>query len=238
MAAGFASLAGAAFAQDDVSTQLWADYHAHYYRGESMELYADSGLRFASSPDEFVRFYLRPSFRYHYSQLFRLHAGLGVFATDNIDAANTLEIRPWQGVKVRWPTLGPLVFNNLVRFEQRITFASGADDPGFQLRLRYQLGTNIPLMPVPWKGFFVPASIEWFWDAGDEMDQFADDLRLSAGVGYVVNEVWLVNCLLTIERSSSTVDSGFTTADIIFRFQLKQLLSKRDYRGRIEAPDS
>lgn len=231
-------LASAVIAQDDVTNQLWVDYHASFHTSEKLEFHGDTGVRFASPPDEFFRFYIRPSLRHHYSERWRFLVGLGAFATDNIGAENTLEIRPWEGVRLKWPTLGPITVNNLVRFEQRIKFSSNESGAAFQLRFRYQLGTSIPLMREPWQGFFIPVSAEWFWDAGDDVDRFADDLRLSAGLGYEISETWIVNFLLTIERSRSTSDSSFTTADVIFRFQIKHLLSKRDFRKRIETPGS
>ena len=227
-----------AMAQDDVSGQLWSDYHAHYYQTAKREFYGDTGLRFGGAPDKFFRAYARPSLRYHHTEKLRFLGGLGVFFTRNVDAPNTLEIRPWEGVRYKWPTVGPLTINNLVRFEQRITFASDNNDAAFQLRFRYKLGTSIPLMRVPSKGFFVPVSVEWFWDLGDDVDRFSDDLRLTGGLGYIVDETWIVNFVLTVERSRSSADRDFTTADFIFRFQVKQLLSKKDFRGRIEAPDN
>ena len=229
-------MSGVASAQDEVTGQLWTDYHAHFYHSESMEYYADGGIRFGGGDDKFVRAYVRPSIRYHHSEKLRFLAGLGVFGTNYEVAPSTLEIRPWQGVRFRWPKLGRFQFSNLVRLEQRLTFSE--NDSAFQLRLRYQLGTTLPLMAVPWRGFYVPVSFEFFFDAGDNVDLFSDELRLNAGVGYVVNEVWIFTFLLTVERTRSEQDSSFSTADIIFRFQVKQLLSKRDFRGRIEAPDS
>ena len=188
--------------------------------------------------DKFWKAYARPSLRYHYIERLYFLGGVGVFYTDNADDINTLEIRLWEGLRYRWPTLGPLTIGNYFRLEQRFAFPTDTWDLSFQLRFRYQVGTSIPLMAVPWNGFFIPVSVEWFWDVGDNVDAFGDDLRLNGGLGYIVSETWIVNFLLTVERSRSGTDENFTTADIIFRFQIKQLLSKRDFRGRIEAPDT
>jgi hypothetical protein len=227
-----------AFAQDDTSGQLWSDYHAHYYTSEKNEFYGDGGLRIGGGSDKFWRIYARPSIRYHYTEKLRFLGGLGLFYTDNKDAVNMLEIRPWHGLRYKWPTFGKVTLNNLFRLEERITFPTDSWDGRFQLRFRYQLSTQFSLMKVPWNGFYIPLSAEAFWDVGDKVDVFADDGRLSTGIGYVANDVWIFTLLLIVEQSRSTKDESFAVADIIIRFQIKQLLSKRDFRGRIEAPDT
>jgi hypothetical protein len=226
----------AALAQDEVVPQLWADYHAHYYMNERNEFYGDAGIRFGGGDSKFVRFYARPSIRHHRSEMLRYLLGIGVFLTDNIDAPNQLEIRPWQGLRVNWPKLGTLTFSNLFRLEQRFTFSP--DDSGTQLRFRYQLGTSIQLTKVPWQGLYIPASVELFWEAGDDVDLYSDQIRITSGLGYVINDAWIMTFVITGQGSQSNVDKTFTPTDIIIRFQLKHLLSKRDFRGRVEAPDN
>jgi hypothetical protein len=223
-------------AGNNLTAQLWADYHAHFYQTEKIEYYGDNGIRFGGGDDKFVRLYVRPSLRYHYTERLRFLAGIGVFYTDNQNVANTLEIRPWQGVRFKWPTVGKLTFGNLVRLEERITFTSGRS--AFQLRLRYQLGTDISLTRIPWQGLYIPASAELFWDAGDLVDLYSDELRITSGLGYVINESWVMAFVIIVEASQSSLDKSLSATDIIFRFQLKQLLSTHDFEGRVEAPDN
>jgi hypothetical protein len=66
-------------AENDLTAQLWADYHAHFYQTEKIEYYGDNGIRFGGGDDKFVRLYARPSFRYHQTERLRFLAGVGVF---------------------------------------------------------------------------------------------------------------------------------------------------------------
>ncbi|MCH7548964.1 MAG: DUF2490 domain-containing protein, partial [Candidatus Krumholzibacteriota bacterium] len=188
-------------AQDDPSgtttnpTQVWADYHLHYFRNRTVEYYGDGGLRFLTGEFSWAQGYVRPSVRFHNFQHFDLHLGLGVFYTYNEGISDELEVRPWQGVRARWPSLGPLVFSHYVRLEERISAETGSRDLSLALRLRYKLGTRIPIKKAfhhhDLDPLYIPISGEVFLDVGDNIELlFRDQARFDTGLGFIFNNTY------------------------------------------------
>ena len=227
-------------ASDDTTSQLWADYHAHYYQTATREWFADGGYRIQLQDVNWSQAYVRPSFRFHKYEKFDLYAGLGLFYTNNRGAPDQFEIRPWQGVLFRWPVFDALSFTHFIRFEQRFTVnQAGANT--FALRWRYRLGTRIALKKaVSYQVFdpiFMPLSIEIFSDAGEQVDTFfGSRLRIDLGLGYIANDEWVGEFHLIIQDSRSGTDDTFSTTDFIFRFQVKHLIGSKDYRQKQDLP--
>jgi len=226
---------------DEVSSQIWADYHAHYYLNDRIEWYADTGLRTLTGNIDWSQAYARPSLRFHRYKAMDIHAGLGVFFTNNQGADDVLEIRPWQGVKFFWPKFKNISFANYFRLEQRLTFSS--DNYEFGLRGRYKLSTRIPIKKAlhneVFDPLFVPLSAELFSDFGQRVDPlFGSRLRLDAGLGYVVNDDWVFEFHFIAQLSRSGKTETLETTEYILRFQIKHLFSSKDYRKqRDDLPD-
>ena len=173
---------------------------------------------------------MRPSFRYLSPKGWEAHAGLGLFYTENTSFFDVLEVRPWQGFWVKWPQLGKIAFSHYFRFEQRLLFDTDTWTLDSELRLRYKLGTKIPVTPLTTDGrLFLPLSIELFSQPEVVIEQVSNRLRIDAGLGYVFGELWVGEFHLIIQRSRSGLADKFRTADLIFRFELKRLVATRDY---------
>ena len=68
-------------AQDDTTSQVWFDYHAHYFTSDEREIYGDAGARFQADETLWQQYYVRPSLRLHRRGGADLHAGVGLFGT-------------------------------------------------------------------------------------------------------------------------------------------------------------
>jgi hypothetical protein len=155
-----------------------------------------------------------------------LEAGLGGFYTYESDeeVEDTIEIRPWQGAKVFWPTINArrrIGLTHFARLEQRIVTRGGATE--FDLRFRYRLSTSIPLNKprVQVGALYVPFSIEGFLNPADAVEEtFADRLRITAGVGYVANPNWTFKLAYTAQKARNTTAEDFATTDHIVRFSV------------------
>ena len=93
------------------------------------------------------------------------HAGIGFFYTINIDDTNRLEIRPYQGYKLRWPNFSMLNVQNYVRLEERFEFTGNGGGEKFGLRLRYLLQVTLHCKNCDnsfLKPFYFPLSAEFF----------------------------------------------------------------------------
>jgi len=222
----------------DTTTQIWTDYHLHYYRSENVEYYGDAGARFLSENSNWLKVYARPTLRFHNFHDFRrvdLHLGIGVFYTYQKNSPDVVEIRPWQGIRLQWPDLGLVTLTNYFRVEERFSSEAGQHDYSAALRLRYRLGTMVPIKRAihrhEFDPVYMPVSAEVFYDFGDQIDRFfRDEARFSAGLGYVWSNRWVFEFDFTYELSSSGETSDLSTDTCIFRLQVKHLLTGRDYR--------
>ena len=89
-----------------VTNQLWTDYYAYWHVKPSVQFYGDAGFRYLIDDGSWWDANIRPSVRLMQGNWVEPRGGLGFFFTYNEDSSNLLEIRPWQGLLVRWPTLG------------------------------------------------------------------------------------------------------------------------------------
>jgi hypothetical protein len=221
-----------AFAQETVP-QVWADYHASFYLNPDWQFYGDSGVRYQWDDPRWASLYVRPSIRLHgvYKKPSELRAGLGVFYTNNEDVSNTLEIRPWLGLLIKRPTIGPLTITNYVRLEERLVDTLDERDWSHSTRLRYRIGIKFPINPRSREQYnFVPLSLEWFWDVGEGVEEvFADRLRVDVGVGHIFNYVWTAELHMIFQEARESDDATFAGENLIFRFQIKRLWSAHDY---------
>jgi hypothetical protein len=226
-----------AVADDDVSKQVWLDYHNYFYINPAWEYYGDLGYRVLATDASWMRFYVRPSMRWHHHKSpLELRFGLGAFYTYNDSTSNQFELRPFGGVLYKWPKIGPLTFASYLRLEDRYVWDTDDKSLSHSGRLRYKLSTKVPLTKTRDKEyFFVPLSAEIFWDAGDGPEEkFSDDLRLDAGIGYIFSWVWVAEFHFIVQRSRTTLGGDLETTDFIFRFQLKRLWTAHDYMSHSE----
>jgi hypothetical protein len=140
----------------------------------------DLGYRQVMSDNQLIggwlRVHLRGGAAWRTRDWLSLEAGVGGFYTHERDeeVEDTLELRPWQGAKVRWPTIdGPrrLALTHFARLEQRIVRRGG--DRSFDLRFRYRFSTSITLNKptVQVKAFYIPFSIEGFLNPKDQIEE-------------------------------------------------------------------
>lgn len=231
-----AALAVTSALAGDTVPQAWADYHGHFYLSPDWEFYGDTGARYQWDEPKWAAVYARPSIRLHglYKKPSELRGGLGVFYNWNEGSSNTLEIRPWLGLLIKRPRIGPLTISNYVRLEERLVDTLDDNEWSHSTRLRYQIGTKIPLRPSTREQyFFIPVSFEWFWDVGKEVDNvFADRLRVDVGVGRIFDYVWTAEFHLVLQEARGEQDARFSGENLIFRFQIKRLWSAHDYMSQ------
>ena len=222
------------FAQDSVSTgfiteQLWIDYNYKYLLKDNYTLYGDVGYRVVT-PYIWNRFFIRPSINYQIPKRFKsklfystdLHAGIGIFFTDNKSESNRFEIRPFQGYSLTWPNRPLIKIIHYVRLEERFDMRTQNWDNTFGLRLRYQAslillfsGRYIKIN----KGLYLPASIELFWNLIG-VNQFNDAVRIVPGVGYRFSDFWKAEMNFGYHYTRNTIEEDFATNDFVLRIRI------------------
>ena len=131
----------------DVSNQLWADYYGYWHFKPTIQFYGDAGFRYLLEDGSWASVNIRPSVRFMQGNWIEPRGGLGLFYTYNEESSNQLEIRPWQGLMLRWPSISDRFhLHHYFRAEERFQFDTQDDwDLHGSFRLRYRIGTGIPL---------------------------------------------------------------------------------------------
>lgn len=179
-------------AQEGPGLEIWGDYYHFHKLNGKWQFYNDVGLRFESlrSTDEgWWRLHVRPSISYRQNALIDFRGGIGLMYNNNTrnESPTYFEIRPWQGAKIFWPTIGTIRFENYVRLEQRAIYDDASKSSSFFLKGRYQISTQIPIggPVITPKSYFIPASMEVFLDINKDNTDFKQDrFRFTTGVGY------------------------------------------------------
>jgi len=228
-------------AQDEkdrlIDNQLWLDYYNYYNFKPDWQFYGDAGARTVLDKWSWLMVYGRPSVRWKKHKLWEIHGGLGVFFTINVDTTNTLEVRPWQGVRINWPGWKPIKFNHYFRIEERLNFLTDNWILEANLRFRYQLGLNILLVTFKDESnLFLPAYFELFFDVGQQIsEQFSNRTRLGAGVGYKMNKIWTFEFHFVAQLSRTGEDDQFQTSDRLFQLKVQRFLFNKDYKSRLKS---
>lgn len=209
--------------------QLWIDYYPHLHINEKLRFYGDFGFRVLLTDLQWFRIYGRPSLRYDVDSTFTLHGGLGAFYEVAKDISNRFELRPWQGLQVRWPNIRRWRFNHLLRLEERINYLLQEEEMEFEFRLRVRLGGNFQFDEMEgWRSFFVPFSIEWFIPmAGSIEEVFIDRTQITSGLGYNASRILQLRFQINWRRSRSGLGEELILSDWSYRIQVRRSLDFR-----------
>jgi hypothetical protein len=182
MAAVAAAASSVARAQDEeVSTQLWADYNQRWTWPSSFEIYGDVGARTELRSQGWGRIILRPGVRGTVGA-FRLSGGIGSFYTANQDAPNGWEIRPFQGIAATWPS-ARVRLDHYLRLEERFEFETADWTLEASLRLRYRLQIQFLWGGIRGAAFWrLIGHAEGFATLTGEAGQFDEKLRIGVGI--------------------------------------------------------
>jgi len=217
------------YAQDDqTDNQSWIDFRTFYTIDEKWTYNGDYGLRGFISNEDWRRAYINPAFVYDASVNVDLRGGMRVIFTREMGATNTLEIRPWQGVRVLWPRTNFIIFSQYIRLEERFTW--GTEDGSFDYvtRARYRIMAKTPnlrLVAIN-QTFYFLTSLEIFGNIGEAIEEtFVDRTRLTFGMGYFITQSWRVELHYILQGSNLGVVDG-TDIDVrIIRLRLRYYIN-------------
>ena len=224
---------------DESDAQAWVQYEYQFKLGEKWRGSWDLGYRELMSTEdvlgEWSRLHTRGTFSYVYSNWVAFDCGIGGYYTFSEDLSDLFELRTWQGAIVFWPKgrVGArvLYIRHRLRLEQRWTDPRDSGETDFGLRSRYRLAAFIPLNrpTIGEKAWYVPLMGEAFGDlGGDAPDYFAERLRLTVGLGYVLSSNWTLEFRYTAQKARDTVLNRFTTTDHIFDLRIRTAVPLRD----------
>ena len=217
-------LSGIAFSQlgKIKTSQLWADARYFFFLTDSLELVGEAGYRVDNLESSWQKFYINPQMRWILSEAWGARVGLAVHYTDEDILPDALEIRPWQGVLFYWPRTRWFKIEHYVRAEERINFSFEPNETTFDLRLRYRIGTKIPvnILSNPAYRLYIPLQLELFSSSEENiLERYPSNNRLVAGFGFRNGLLWGidVNYIFQQSRQGSTV----STTDHIMRIRVR-----------------
>lgn len=134
-------------AQDgsDYEKQLWAGAYFNCKLDDSWPYNQDYGYQHSYETPTFTRISLRSQINRELIGSFSLHAGMNFFSKINEFDYNAIEIRPWVGVKFRWPYIWKFNFSHYLRIEQRFEHTFEVNDWDNNIRARYKISSNLPI---------------------------------------------------------------------------------------------
>jgi hypothetical protein len=207
------------------TNQIWIDYYNYWPLTTHLAYDGDAGVRHAFSEFPWSRVYVRPALAWRWIQPLSLHSGIKVAYTFQDVAANTVELRPWVGVRVFWPKVRRVASRHHLLVEQR--FQTHADESTWtaQTRVRVKVGFRIPLndTEVTDGTFYVPVSVEFFADVAGELEErYASQSRLTVGLGYQISTTWRTNFEYTLQGSRDSRIEGFDSSEHLFHLKIRQ----------------
>ncbi len=203
--------------------QLWLEGLVNYSFGKKWDFYTDASYRqiFSEKADGW-RVMVRPSIKWKILNWLDVRGGFGVFYTNFDNKIDLLEVRPWQGFAVVWPSIKRLKFTHQVRFEQRIIYNTTDWAQANINRYRYQLSTKINLSKDrKYKIFFIPLEVEFFFNSDQESNKLVqNEGRYTIGLGYVFNQKITVDGKFFAQRVQSD-EFNLNVSDYVLRLRFK-----------------
>jgi hypothetical protein len=129
----------------EMAKQAWVSTYWYWRIDDRYVFNQDVAIQGGMGREAFSRLFLRSQLNRRMSKTFSLHGGLILIGTRDALDSNTVEIRPWCGVRATWPRIWKIGVSHYLRLEQRFVYEylPGYWDPGF--RFRYRLGALWPL---------------------------------------------------------------------------------------------
>jgi hypothetical protein len=216
-------------AQDNQSDfQSWFDFRTFYSIDDNWTYDGDYGLRGFFSDEGWRRAYIHPAFVYDASTAIDLRGGMRFIYTEENDATNTFEIRPWQGARFIWPRTNFIIISQYVRLEERFTWGIEDGSFSFVFRLRYRFMAKTPnlrLVSIN-QTFYFLTSLELFANLGEAIEEtFVDRSRITFGMGYFITQAWRVELHYILQGSNLLTEEGYTADVKILRLRLRYYIN-------------
>lgn len=220
-----------AFAQDISGTekQLWVMAFFNFRLDDKWVYNQDVAYQHSYESPTFTRLLVRSQIGRQFTGAVSLHGGLNLmykFTTEDNDA---LELRPWVGIKLRWPYVWRFNFVQYLRFEQRFEHTMNVEDWDNNFRVRYKISSNVPINheSIVDKTFYGMLGYEFF------SVSFGDDIRFTTaathrfelGLGYRQNVKNRYEALIVTLHGLSEDNDKYTLSSGILFLRYKRYIN-------------
>jgi len=174
---------------DDFSNSFPIQIYLAHPIAEDLNASWQTGYQYNPDKDAGTYTIPSPTLTYSYTKWMQLTAGLRCIYADNDGSADTLELRPFGGVKLFLPNHMEWNIYNYTRYEFRDIENLSTSDRNSYSRIRTRFGIEVPLTTTEnaWKAntFYAIADVEPFYRFDKNT---LDPLRVRGGVGYAIND--------------------------------------------------
>jgi hypothetical protein len=217
---------------DEKDFQTWFDFRTAYFIDEKWTYDGDYGIRGFISNEDWRLVYINPSFILQPSAALLYRGGIRFIYTYEKNTSNTFEIRPWQGVRVTWPSTNWMILTHYFRLEERFTIYTEEANNDFALRLRYRITAKTP--NLRWKAinqiFYAAVGIEFFGNVGKAVEEtFIDRNRLTYILGYIPSDQWRIVFEYIRQATREDTEDGFKFTLRILRLRLRYNINWEDF---------
>ena len=219
-------------AQDESAstTQLWLFWHHNHTLTQRLRYIGDIGYRQELPYENWIRMNFKPGIQWSAESIVDLAGGIGFYYTTQKVLPNSFELRPWQGVKVHWPSLGRFYFDHTARLEQRFNRSLGNFEHWSSvIRARYRLNLVFPINHngITDKTFYTRINAEFFWNMGRSIEErYVNKNRYAMGFGYRFNPKLRLEMYYLAEQSRAFSEEGFRVNSHIIQVSLRTYILK------------
>jgi len=210
------------------TNQLWLFWQHNQYFTSRLKYVGDIGYRHEIPFEHWRRIHFRPGVQWSAGNLVDLAGGIGFFFTAQEALPNSIEIRPWQGVRLHWPSLGRFYFDHYLRLEQRFNYFRDFDGNWeFAMRSKFKMNVTFPINNpgIIDKTLYARLNAELYFDLGNSIiERFVNKGRLTTGLMYCLNLKWRLEMLYAIEQSTAFSQEGFNVNSHIIQIHLKSYI--------------
>lgn len=223
-------------ATDDENGEYQLNFNLHAKATDDLSTFGNFGYFYDPHAYSKYRFGW-PGLIYRVNSWLQFPEGLDAYYTDNFGSANTLELRPFAGIKLFVPNKTKVTFYNYTRYEYRNFYNFGSDQWSGYSRIRSRFGIECPLASrdCAWhpKTFFVLTDVEPFYRF--DVDEW-EPLRVRGGLGYVMNDRVRAELIYTAEFDRTSPGSSLSYNHSAVRLNISIALNK-GLLGRLLNPD-
>jgi hypothetical protein len=216
--------------QDDTltTTQIWLYWHLNRDFTPRIKYRGDLGYRQEFPYENWSRIYFRPGVEWSAGSFIDITGGVGFWYTAQKIIPNSFELRPWQGIRLHWPTLGRYNFDHFARLEERFNHYQGTGyNWDFATRATYILNLTFPLnhRRIFDKTLYARMNAAFFQELGESfVERFIDDRKFTVGLGYRFDPRWRLELLYLMDQSRAFTREGFRVNSHILQLRVRTYL--------------
>lgn len=223
-------------ATDDENNEYQLNVNAHAGITDRFSTFGNFG--YADNPSDYSKYRFGwPGLIYRANAWLQLSGGLDAYYTDNYQSADTLELRPFAGVKLFVPNQAKIFLYNHTCYEYRDIENLDTHDWSGYSRIRSRFGVEFPLTSRAraWapKTFYALTDVEPFYRF--DRDEW-DPVRVRGGLGYVLNDRVRMELIYTAQFDRSDPGKPLEYNNNIIRLNLRIGFNK-GVLGRLLNPE-